>query len=254
MTLFDERVSLIESLAWLKTLRFKEFEGDASATALLHALRDFINQDGFLPNGARLDKVTSDSVFFVDGNGFEVPIEEMSDGYRSILSLTFELIRQLAAHYGAERVFDASATAAVAPGIVLIDEVDAHLHPSWQRKIGLFLRKCFPNIQFVVTTHSPLVCQAADVGTVFRLPRPGTDEQGHMVRGTELDRLIYGELSDAYATEAMGGIGRSDKAQALVDRLGLLNRKEVDVGLAEDERREQRWLRGIFGALPEASP
>jgi hypothetical protein len=254
MSLFSERFSLMESLAWLKLLRFKELEDDTSSKALLTSLRAFVNQDGFLPNGVRLDRITSASVFFIDGNGAEVPVEELSDGYRSILSLTFELIRQLATHYGPDRVFNASTTAVVAPGIVLIDEVDAHLHPSWQRQIGVFLRRCFPKIQFVVTTHSPLVCQAAEVGTVFRLPRPGTDEEGNRVTGAELNRLLYSDLADAYGTAAMGVIGRSEKAQALVDQLGVLNRKEIDAGLTEEERQEQRRLRDIFGALPETRP
>jgi hypothetical protein len=254
LSLFDERVSLSETLAWLKLLHFKELEGDTSSAALLASLRTFVNQEGFLPDGARLDRITSDSVFFIDGNSAEVPIDELSDGYRSILSLTFELIRQLAAHYGADRVFNAATTAVVAPGIVLIDEVDAHLHPSWQRQIGVFLRRCFPKIQFVVTTHSPLVCQAAEVGTVFRLPRPGTDEEGYRVTGAELNRLLYSDLTDAYGTAAIGVIGRSEKAQALVDQLGVLNRKEIDAGLTEEERQEQRRLRDIFGALPETRP
>jgi predicted ATPase len=254
VSLFYEGFSLQESLAWLKLLRFKELEEDAPSKALKRDLFAFVNQEGFLPNGARLDHITSDHVVFIDGNGAEIPVDELSDGYRSILSLTFELIRQLAAHYGADRVFNASATAVVAPGIVLIDEVDAHLHPSWQRRIGVFLRRCFPKIQFVVTTHSPLVCQAADVGTVFRLARPGTAEEGGMVTGAELDRLLYGDLSDAYGTAAMGVIGRSEKAQALVDRLGTLNRKEIDAGLIDEERQEQRRLRRIFGALPETNP
>ncbi len=136
--------------------------------------------------------------------------------------------------------------------------MDAHLHPSWQRRIGVFLRKCFPNIQFVVTTHSPLICQAAtaDTDTIYRLPRPGTDEEAHRVTGTDLGRLLYGDLADAYGTEAMGNVGRSDKAYALLDRLGLLNRKEIDVGLDDEERKEQRWLRRIFGAgpFPEKRP
>jgi AAA domain, putative AbiEii toxin, Type IV TA system len=253
-----ERFTLAESLAWLKLLRFKELEGHAPSNALLSALRIFINQGGFLPNGARLGNVTSDNVLFADGNGAEVPLEDMSDGYRSILSLTFELIRQLGAHYGAHRVFNPSATAVIAPGIVLIDEVDAHLHPSWQRQIGVFLRRCFPSIQFIVTTHSPIICQAAtaDTDTVYRLPRPGTDEEGHRVTGAELGRLLYGDLADAYATDAMGHIGRSEAAYALLDQLAGLNRKEIDAGLTGDEEKEQRRLRRIFGPgpLPEKRP
>jgi hypothetical protein len=72
--------------------------------------------------------------------------------------------------------------------------------PSWQRRIGLFLRECFSAIQFIVTTHSPLVCQAAEVGTLFQLPCPGSSDEGRMVTGTELDRLLHGDLVEAYDT------------------------------------------------------
>lgn len=259
LSLFDERVSLTESLSWLKSVRFKELEEkelkkDAKSTALLNALRCFINQPGFLPNGARLGDITSDKVLFTDGNGAEVVVEELSDGYRSILSLILELIRQLSFHYGSEHIFDLTSTKVIAPGIVLIDEVDAHLHPSWQRRIGLFLRACFPAIQFIVTTHSPLVCQAAEVGSVFQLPRPGTSDEGRMVRGVELDRLLYGDLVDAYDTEAMGGIGRSERAKEMLGRFAELNRREIDKGLSDEERKEQRRLRAIFSESPETRP
>ncbi len=259
LSLFDERVSLSESLSWLKSLRFKELEEkelkkDASSAAFLRSLRGFINQPDFLPNGARLGDITSDNVIFNDGNGADVAIEELSDGFRSILSLILELIRQLALHYGSEHVFDSTSTKVIAPGIVLIDEVDAHLHPSWQSRIGLFLRACFPAIQFIVTTHSPLVCQAAEVGSVFQLPRPGTGDEGRMVRGVELDRLLYGDLVDAYDTEAMGGIGRSERAKEMLGRFSELNRREIDKGLSEEERKEQRRLRAIFSESPETCP
>jgi energy-coupling factor transporter ATP-binding protein EcfA2 len=259
LSLFDERVSLSESLSWLKSLRFKELEEKelkkiGRNTAFLHSVRGFINQPEFLPNGAHLGDITSDNVLFIDGNGAEVSIAELSDGYRSILSLILELIRQLASHYGSEHVFDPTSKKVIAPGIVLIDEVDAHLHPSWQSRIGLFLRACFPAIQFIVTTHSAFVCQAAEVGSVFQLPRPGTSDEGRMVRGVELDRLLYGDLVDAYDTEAMGGIGRSERAKEMLGRFSELNRREIDKGLSDEERKEQRRLRAIFSASPETRP
>lgn len=244
LSVFDEGVALTEGLRWLQQLRFKKFEGDA-AGALLEPLKKFINQPGFLPHHARLEKITSREVLFVDGNGYRVPVEELSDGYRSILSMTFELIRQLAACYGPKRVFHPKDPTKVdVPGVVLIDEVDAHLHPTWQRKVGLWFRTHFPKMQFIVTTHSPLVCQAAEVGTVWRLPRPGTDEEARQVTGVELDRLIFGNVLDAYGTGLFGeDVSRSEKSKQRLERLAALNLKEMRKGLSAAERKEQAALR-----------
>jgi hypothetical protein len=237
-------VALTEGLRWLQQLQFKKLEGDA-AGALLAPLKKFINQPGFLPHHAQLEKITSREVLFVDGNGYHVPVEELSDGYRSILSMTFELIRQLAACYGPKRVFHPKDPTKVdVPGVVLIDEVDAHLHPTWQRKVGLWFRTHFPKMQFIVTTHSPLVCQAAEVGTVWRLPRPGTDEEARQVTGVELDRLIFGNVLDAYGTGLFGeDVSRSEKSKQRLQRLAELNLKEMRKGLSAAERKEQASLR-----------
>ncbi|WPB76580.1 ATP-binding protein [Archangium violaceum] len=244
LSVFDESVALTEGLRWLQQLQFKKLEGGPEGS-LLTPLTAFINQPGFLPHHARLEKITSSEVLFVDGNGARVAVEELSDGYRSILSMTFELIRQLAASYGPERVFHSKDPSKVdVPGVVLIDEVDAHLHPTWQRKVGLWFREHFPKMQFIVTTHSPLVCQAAEVGTVWRLPRPGTDEEARQVTGVELDRLIFGNVLDAYGTGLFGeGVSRSESSKRRLHRLAELNLKELRKGLSAAERKEQAALR-----------
>jgi hypothetical protein len=55
-------------------------------------------------------------------------------------------------------------------GTVVIDEPEMHLHPELQQRLGFWLKRHFPNIQFIVTTHSPFICQAADPGGLFRMP------------------------------------------------------------------------------------
>lgn len=244
LSVFDESVALTEGLRWLQQLQFKKLEGDPEGE-LLDPLLEFINQPDFLPHQVRLKHISSREVLFVDGNGYRVPVEELSDGYRSILSMTFELIRQLAATYGPKRLFHPKDPTKVdVPGVVLIDEVDAHLHPTWQRRVGLWFREHFPKVQFIVTTHSPLVCQAADVGTVWRLPKPGTDEEAKQVTGVELDRLLYGNVLDAYGTGLFGeGVARSQVAKQRLQRLAELNLKEVRSGLTAAERKEQKALR-----------
>lgn len=243
LSLFDERTSMTNSLRWLMDLQFKAL-ADASNASFLERLKAFINQDCFLPNKVTFHHITPDAVVFRDATGADVSIEDLSDGYRSILSLTIELIRQLATHYSADQIFDLDSRVIIVPGIVLIDEADAHLHPTWQREIGVRLKKLFPRIQFIVTTHSPLVCQAAD--SVFRLPRPGTDEEGRLLEGVELDRLRFGNVLDAYGTGVFGRITRSEEGQEMLERLADLDRKEIEEGLNAPEEQEQEHLRAIF--------
>jgi energy-coupling factor transporter ATP-binding protein EcfA2 len=250
LSVFGENIALSECLRWLQDLQYKSLEKDARAGQLLRRITAFVNQSDFLPHRAKLESISSREVLFVDGNGYKLPVEELSDGYRSVLSMTFELIRQMERVYDADSIFPESAgddLVVAPPGVVLIDEADVHLHPTWQRRIGIWFRKHFPNIQFIVTTHSPLICQAADVGTVWRLPKPGTDEPGGFVSGVELERLIYGNVLDAYGTELFGSdVTRSDESRKMLDRLAELNVKELNGGLTAAERDEQEKLRATL--------
>jgi len=245
ITLFSERAALSESLSWLKDLRFKQLE-EHPDSGLLDSVKTFINESELLPQGTRWTAVSSDDVTFEDGNGIEVSITEMSDGFRSVLSLVLDLIRHLAAAHGATNVFSRTTPSLViAPGIMLIDEVDVHLHPTWQHQIGHWFRKHFPEIQFIVATHSILICQAAD--SVFLLPRPGQNETGRMLEGLELERLRYGNVLDAYGTGIFGrGVERSDESRMLLTRLGQLNVKEMDEDLSPEEQQEQEHLRAVL--------
>lgn len=260
LTLFGEDVALTEALTWLKQLRFEALEAEERGETeggepgkLLKQLTAFVNQEGFLRHGVRLDSVTSKDVLFVDGNGLKLSVDRLSDGFRSILSLTFELIRQLAQCYGADQIFDPEdPTRIIVPGVVLIDEVDAHLHASWQREIGFFFTRHFPEIQFIVATHSPLVCQAAVSGSIFRLAPPGTGEPSRMVSEDEYNRLVYGNVLDAYGTASFGitAGGRSDEARVKLRRLAELAEKEFEEGISKEEKRELEALRGL---LPTAA-
>ena len=170
LSAFGEDVALRESLLWLQDLQVKKLEKDSEAEAIQDAVINFINKADLLPHGARVTDVTSERVEIVDGHGAQVDVEEMSDGYRSILSLTFELIRLMFRTLGTETALGGinpeEGTIAL-PGVVAIDEVDAHLHPAWQQSIGDWFVERFPETQFFVTTHSPIICRAARRGSVL---------------------------------------------------------------------------------------
>ncbi len=244
LSVFGEDVALTEALTWLRDLRFKQLESQGQNN-LIDKIKDFINQDGFLPFGAKLTEVNSDQVVFRDGGGVDIPVLELSDGYRSVLSLTFELIRQMAACFPSHELFDGTGTNIVIPGVVLIDEVDVHLHPNWQREIGPWLCRLFPQIQFIVTTHSTFVCQEAT--SIWRLPDPGTDEEFKRVTGEELTRLKYGDATLALETQAFGlEQNRSDKANELLDELAALNLKASKIKLSDKEAKRLKELKTLL--------
>jgi energy-coupling factor transporter ATP-binding protein EcfA2 len=247
LSLFGESIALTESLAWLKELDYKKSKNYPEG-GFLDSVRAFINNASFLPNNTRLAEISPEGVIFRDGDGCRVRIENLSDGYRSVLSMTLELLRQLYREFEPGKIFDSKRPETViVPGVVLIDEPDAHLHPRWQRRIGTWFQETFPKMQFLVATHSPLICQAAEKGSIYRLPRLGSEESGGFIEGEERNRLVYGNVLDAYSTEAFGpDVERSETSKEKLKRLAQLNRKELKRGLTDKEKREQDSLRAMM--------
>lgn len=249
LSAFGEDIALTECVDWLVQLNYKRLENLPEGN-MLEAISKFINNGKLLPHGAELKKVSSEGVFFRDGNDNEIPVTELSDGYRSILSLLFELIRQLVFCYGQNDVFkqiNKSNLVIDLPGVVLIDEIDAHLHPTWQVRIGQWFTKYFPKIQFIVTTHSPLICHAAEKGTVWRLAAPGSHNHTGKITGIDLKRLVYGNVLEAYGTNAFGvGVTRSETSRELKEQLARLNTKSIMGKISEEEEKELEQLKSTL--------
>ena len=252
ISLFDEKYTLSEALVWLRELNYKRLEGDKKSEITLNNLIDFLNNGNLLPFGTRLNKVSSEGVFFTDGNGNEVEINQLSDGFRSILSLAFELIRLLIRFYDEEKVFKNFKNGDYnidLPGVVIIDEIDAHLHPTWQTRVGQWFTKYFPALQFIVTTHSPLVCRAAENGSIWRLSAPGSKIPSGEITGADKDRLIYGNILDAYSTDAFGeNLERSEEGFEKLKRYSYLSQKAVydPQHLSKEDKEELSNLEKIF--------
>lgn len=94
-----------------------------------------------------------------------MPFHLLSDGVRSMLALVMEMAFRcylLNPHLGKE-------AALLTSGVVLIDEIDLHLHPAWQKRVVKDLQAAFPHIQFIVTTHAPLVIGSLRDGKIFTI-------------------------------------------------------------------------------------
>ncbi|WP_222938748.1 AAA family ATPase [Pantoea agglomerans] len=248
LSVFGEDIALSETLDWLKDLKFKSLETKgARQSELLKNIITFINQDDLLPNSVKLKEVTSDGITFIDSFGNIVDINSLSDGYRTILSMMLELIRQMIICYDTDAIFTPDLTKVIKPGVVFIDEIDVHLHPKWQRTIGKWLTSHFPEIQFIVSTHSALICQSAKPGSIWKLPSP--HNSGERITGNSFNRLIYGDLLEAISTGAFGNeIKRSDDAKSLIEELASLNIKAMVQDLNEAEKERRTYLQAIFGS------
>lgn len=136
--------------AWIRTRAALASE-DGDAERLLPALQAAVER--FLPGYANLAALTEErSRLTIDRKGATIAVRQLSDGERGILALVLELTKRLAQANPGMRD-----PAAEAEAVVLIDEIDLHLHPKWQRRIVRNLTAAFPKCQFIATTHSPQV-------------------------------------------------------------------------------------------------
>lgn len=210
-SLFNDNVdSIINAEEWFLGIKFDSLNGDQKATenlqqiinTLVHILPDIkgIEVGG---NGNR-------RVHFITNGNQRVLVNQLGSGYQSLITWVVDL---------AKRMFDRypeSPNPLAEPAIVLVDEIDLHLHPEWQRKIVTFLRGKFPKTQFIVTAHSPLVVQSADdINVVVLQKDEETDEvEIHQPKITNFQGWSIEEiLSDLMG---MGAKTRSDKYLQLI--------------------------------------
>ena len=99
------------------------------------------------------------NVYYTDENGLRtsIPLNQLSDGYKSTISLIADIAYRMAV-LNPQLLGDVTKEAG---GIILIDEVDLHLHPAWQQRILQDLQEIFPKVQFIVSTHAPAVISSA---------------------------------------------------------------------------------------------
>lgn len=158
--------------------------------------------------------------------------DELSDGYSSVVSIVSDLILRMdknwllhdeISHYDIE-------------GIVLIDEIETHLHIELQRIILPFLTEFFPGIQFIITTHSPYILNSIPNAAVYDLERC-----------VKLDDLsLYS--SDSLAEGYFNAEEYSDNLMEKLNRYRFLKEKS---SLTEEERAERAQLRSILKNIPK---
>jgi hypothetical protein len=205
-TLFFEAATLSEVDPWLTKLKFQQLEESERAADQLAFFLDLIG-DSLLPDGFSVDRVDSKGLWLKDSNGVELSWFEMSDGHRVAIILVADIVRHMIATFGLEGLYDRDEEGKIfikRSGVVLIDEIDAHLHPSWQREIGFWLKRHFPKVQFLVTSHSPIILQAADRNGLFVLPEPGSEDEPRRLSAEEYQKVIASRPDSILLSPAFG--------------------------------------------------
>lgn len=117
---------------------------------------------------------------------------QASLGYRAMMTWVVDLASRMFA------AFPTSPDPLREPSVVLIDEIDLHLHPRWQRDLINYLDSHFPNVQFIATAHSPLIVQAAQGANIVVLHRDGDrviiDNDPQSVQGWRIDQILTSDL------------------------------------------------------------
>ena len=206
VTMFQEAASLAEVDQWLRNLKHKELEHKSAESSQLDLVLEILRDD-LMPSQITVDRVDLDGLWLKDRNGVQLSWTEMSDGYRAALALLTDVLRHLINTFGMSDLWERGDDGKIfikRSGVVLIDEIDAHLHPEWQREIGFWLKRHFPKIQFFVTTHSPLICQAADENGLFVLPPPGSDHPPRPLTKEEYEKVIASKPDTILLTSAFG--------------------------------------------------
>lgn len=149
--LHDREVELREFMHWFRTQEKLGAASEPRRLKVLDALRTVVSD--LVPEFGNLRIQEQPRLgFVVDKRGQPFYLHQLSDGERGLLALVFDLTRRLA-------IANPDSDNPIAEGValVLIDEIELHLHPKWQRDVLQRLRDIFKACQFVVTTHSPLV-------------------------------------------------------------------------------------------------
>lgn len=235
-SLFEEAVTMVPLSSWLPRLREREPERQAEVVKLLSAL--------LAPHVSLVPEPEDDEYLFRLG-GSALPFRTLSDGYRAYIGWVADLLHHMCTGLApgtplAERT-----------GIVLVDEVDLHLHPEWQQRVIPTVARALPRMQFIFTSHSPLLVGTLHRANVLVL-------EAHELAGVRTSRVrpaeqeVYGLSADQLLTSGAFGL-----ASARPEAFARLLRDTAQTAQAGDTDAALRLMRlmtlGGAGVVAEGS-
>lgn len=227
-SLFEDHLGLMPLSYWLPEYAKRNKGRYVQAVRLVNEL---------LPDACRMRSTASvtdrGTEHLFDMNGVALPFRDLSDGYRAYIGWVGDMLFHLC--MGA-----VSGTKLVdTRGLVLLDEIDLHLHPEWQRVVLPTLSRALPNMQFVVTTHSPLVVGSLQAENLYSL----VEEEGATVI-KRLPEQVQGRSSEQILLSPYFGLP-STRAEPVSDKLQAL----AQAAVGGDAHASMQYLRLLSGGM-----
>lgn len=242
-SLFDSKWRLIHAETWLKNLQLAALQENGRAARFLDAVKAVLKQ--ILPDVEAVE-VRSNDVFLNRKGEGQVPLQAWSDGYLTTAGWILDMIARWAARAwknGAELDTD---FAEKMTGLVLIDEIDLHLHPAWQTQVVRDLRRLFPKLSFVATTHNPLTLLGAEPGEIFVVRRNAEGKieakQRDIPPGLNVEQVLTGDWFGLSSTLDKGTLELLDRHRAM-----LRNRISPQDPVRQELEMTLRRRLGTFG-------
>ncbi|MFZ3172179.1 MAG: AAA family ATPase [Carboxydocellales bacterium] len=143
----------------------KNPDDSAEFDAIMEALKKCLDN---IVSNVKIDyDIKSAEIVVIHNENLKLHYSQLSDGYRCMISLIADIAYKMSILNPHLKEFAIAETT----GVVLIDELDLHLHPKWQRVVVNDLKKIFPKVQFIATTHSPFIIQSLEDGELITLDR-----------------------------------------------------------------------------------
>lgn len=247
LTLFRDDASLAHPIRWLMDLDYRRLDPQVRLTEQKDAKRIIDGVVSLLNDGLLGDT----EVLGVDSRGLSVQqggqplsISNLGAGAQILAAFVVDILRHMHARFGTLHFARHQHHPAIEhEGVVLIDEVEAHLHPAWQRRLGSWLCAHFPNVQFIVTTHSPFVCQAATEKGLILLPAPGSSEPVRIADAEMYHSVVNGSVDEALLSGLFGLEHTwSESAERKRERLAMLEARVLTGKARPAERDEYKRL------------
>lgn len=245
-SLFLDKIELLNAEEWLLQADYAAHAGSNAATRKrAEKRRDEIKEIliNLLPDVNDIkftqltEKQTKPGVEVKTPYGW-VSIRDLSLGYKTLIAWMVDLASRMFERY------PDSPNPLAEPAVVLVDEIDLHLHPKWQRTLMSYLSERFPNTQFIATAHSPLVVQAASDANVVLLRREGD----HVVIDNDV-KDIHGWRVDQILTSDLFGLESARPPQLdplLSERTKILSKSR----LTKKDKARLEEIEAEIGALP----